>query len=355
MMFTSDPRRPDGDGLTRLRGELARLATATDRDGPWRSGALDHLFASGLPAGFIATEDGGSGANEAALLEALAGVASACLTTALVLTQWAAACRIVGTASADLRAELLPRLARGERTATVGIAQLTTSRRHLRSPALRAARRGDTWWLDGNCPWVTGADSSDLVVTGAAGDDGSNVFFVIPTSAGGLTIGPPLPLLALSGSRTSSVSFDGVEPLAEIVPDSLAPARAGGLATSALAIGAARSSIALLDAEAVARPALSAVAASFRAEADGLASRLAALAAADSPAPSARDAVRAAANGLVVRAAQAALAATKGAGFVAGHPAERGVREAMLFLVWSCPQQVASAMICELAHLGHPG
>jgi hypothetical protein len=30
------------------------------------------------------------------------------------------------------------------------------------------------------------------------------------------------------------------------------------------------------------------------------------------------------------------------------------VRESMLFLVWSCPQQVASAMICELAHLGQP-
>ena len=66
------------------------------------------------------------------------------------------------------------------------------------------------------------------------------------------------------------------------------------------------------------------------------------------------DALRTAANSLVVRAAQAALTATKGAGFIAGHPAERGIRESMLFLVWSCPHQVASAMICELAHLGQP-
>jgi hypothetical protein len=43
------------------------------------------------------------------------------------------------------------------------------------------------------------------------------------------------------------------------------------------------------------------------------------------------------------------LAASKGAGFVAGHPAERAVREAMFFLVWSCPQPVVSAALREFA------
>jgi len=353
-MFTNDPACPDADTLAALRVDLASLAAATERDGPWRSGAFARLAEHGLLAGFIATEDGGSGAAEAALLETLSGVASACLTTALVLTQWASACRIIATGPTDLRTLLLPRLARGEETATVGIAQLTTSRRHVGTPALRAIRRGSSWWLDGTCPWVTGADSSESIVTGAINADGTPVFFVIPTSATGLTIGSPMPMLALSGSRTSSVTFDGVEPRAEIVPATVSPARAGGLATSALAIGATRASIGLLDHEAVARPALEPVATSFRLEADELASRLGGLATTESTDPAARDALRTAANSLVVRAAQAALTATKGAGFIAGHPAERGVRESMLFLVWSCPQQVASAVICELAHLGQP-
>jgi hypothetical protein len=61
-----------------------------------------------------------------------------------------------------------------------------------------------------------------------------------------------------------------------------------------------------------------------------------------------RDRLRADANGLVVRAAQAALTASKGAGFVAGHPVERLVRESLFFLVWSCPQAVADAFLCEL-------
>jgi alkylation response protein AidB-like acyl-CoA dehydrogenase len=198
---------------------------------------------------------------------------------------------------------------------------------------------------------VTGADSSDSIVTGAVAADGTPRFFIIPTSAAGLTISAPMPMLALSGSRTSSVAFDGVEPRAEIVSSSAAPARAGGLATSALAIGSTRASIALIAHEAAARPALEPVATSFRHEADALAARLGWLAGEEIPDPAARDALRTAANSLVVRAAQAALTATKGAGFIAGHPAERGIRESMLFLVWSCPQQVASAVICELAHL----
>ena len=62
-----------------------------------------------------------------------------------------------------------------------------------------------------------------------------------------------------------------------------------------------------------------------------------------------RDRLRADANGLVVRAAQAAVVACKGAGFVQGHPAERLVRESLFFLVWSCPQAVTQAVMCDLA------
>ena len=62
-----------------------------------------------------------------------------------------------------------------------------------------------------------------------------------------------------------------------------------------------------------------------------------------------RDALRARANSLVMRAGQAALTAAKGAGFVVGHPAGQAVSEALFFLVWSCPQAVAAAGLCELA------
>ena len=58
---------------------------------------------------------------------------------------------------------------------------------------------------------------------------------------------------------------------------------------------------------------------------------------------------RARANSLVLRSTQAALAAAKGTGYVEGHPAGRWCREALFFLVWSCPQPVMAANLCELA------
>ncbi|MBP88182.1 MAG: hypothetical protein CMJ64_15940 [Planctomycetaceae bacterium] len=55
------------------------------------------------------------------------------------------------------------------------------------------------------------------------------------------------------------------------------------------------------------------------------------------------------ANSLALRASQAALAAANGTGYVVGHPAGRWCREALFFLVWSCPQPVMAANLCELA------
>ena len=54
-------------------------------------------------------------------------------------------------------------------------------------------------------------------------------------------------------------------------------------------------------------------------------------------------------NSFVLRASQAYLTATKGAGFTSTHGASRAVREAMFFLVWSCPQVVVEAQLREFA------
>ena len=69
---------------------------------------------------------------------------------------------------------------------------------------------------------------------------------------------------------------------------------------------------------------------------------------AESPQLSA-ETIRRRANSLALRMTQAYLAATKGAGFLANHPASRFVREAMFFLVWSCPQPVLAAQLQEFA------
>jgi len=344
MNTTPFPMVSDIEGLA---GSLADLAVRTSAEGPWRSGAFAALARSGLLAAFIPVEQGGTAAGEPGLMPALVAIAERCLTTSLALTQWAAAVRIIAGGPADVKQELLPALARGDVFTTVGISQLTTSRRHLGRPALAATRDGDAWRLDGICPWVTGADSTHTIVTGAATDDDGQMFFVVPTDAPGLSIDPPLQMLGLTGSRTSAVHFAGVRPMHALPPPATGGVRTGGLSTTALAVGAARASATVIAMEAATRPGLAGVAAEFTAEIDAVESRLM-NGVASGIEPADRDRLRADANSLVVRAAQAALTASKGAGYVTGHPVERLVRESLFFLVWSCPQAVADAFLCDL-------
>jgi alkylation response protein AidB-like acyl-CoA dehydrogenase len=344
--IVSSPPPPAIDSRS-LCDTLAALADRTAAEGPWRSGACAALAEAGILAAFVPVEHGGTAVAESAIIPTLVAIAERCLTTALALTQWAAAVRIIAAGPPAVRLELLPLLARGATFTTVGISQLTTSRRHLGRPALTATADGGGWRLDGVCPWVTGADSTQTIVTGAATDDGGQLFFVVPTETAGLDIDPPLAMLALSGSRTSAVRFAGVRPAHTLPPPAAGGLRTGGLSTTALAVGSARASGGMIAREAEARPGLRHVAADFAAEIAAVESRLL-TAAAHGIDPADRDRLRADANGLVVRVAQASLTASKGAGFVAGHRVERLVRESLFFLVWSCPQAVTDAFLCDL-------
>lgn len=326
---------------------LAARAPDTATAGPWATGALADLASAGLLAAFIDADCGGTAASEPERQAIFVAIAERCLTTALAVSQWAAAVRLLQHLGAHARQRWLPALARGDAFTTVGISQLSTSRQHLGTAAVRATCGPSGWRLQGTCPWVTGADSVDTIVTGAATDEGP-MFFVVETRADGVIIEPPLDMLALAGSRTSAVRLENVRPAEVIAPSTEGGLRTGGLATSALAIGATRASVAVLHGEAEQRPGLRPIAQRLLAEVDRLHNSLM-QAAAGGIEPPARDQLRADANSLVVRASQAALTASKGAGFVAGHPAERLVREAMFFLVWSCPQAVSDAVMCELS------
>src|SRR5260370_40986307 len=60
--------------------------------------------------------------------------------------------------------------------------------------------------------------------------------------------------------------------------------------------------------------------------------------------------LRGQANTLVLRTTQIALTAAKGAGFLKNHPAQRWARQAMFFLVWSCPRPAAEATLSFLVN-----
>jgi len=207
------------------------------------------------------------------------------------------------------------------------------------------ASRGEQWMLNGLCPWVTGADTVHVIVTGAVIDGADAAYFVVDNAAGGIDIEPPMRLIALSGSRTSTVRFRDVQPLEMISAEAAGAPRAGGLATTAVAVGAALGSVDYLrrlTAETPGSADLEMVIDQLAQQCEAITGRLA------HPAtlgPDDHDVLRSQANGLVTRAAMAALMAAKGTGFIEGHPAGRAVCEAQFFTVWSNPPGVTERVM----------
>lgn len=336
---------PDAPELDALRA-LAHLAD-TERTWPeasWR--LLGQLGATGWS---IPVEWGGTGLDRVAQLQGTELLASACLTTTFLFSQREAAVRWLLQASDSIKERYLPPMARGEWFATVGVSQLTTSRQH-RPPSLRARAVGTTAYrLDGEIPWVTGADGADALVVGAALDDGQQILLLVPVGLPGLTVEPALPLAALAGSRTAQVRCEGVEVPADQTIAGPGPElvrSGGGVDTSCLALGLARAAIDFLGREAGRRANLGPVVERLGDRLTGCRRRLHELA--RSMEAEAVLALRIECTRLVLRATQAALAVAKGTGFVVPHPVQRWVRQAQFFLVWSCPQPVASALLADL-------
>ncbi|MEZ6052718.1 MAG: acyl-CoA dehydrogenase family protein [Planctomycetaceae bacterium] len=361
--FLSQPAPFDTPEFEVLLADLSRSAAEVDQQGTWPEGQFSRLAEEGVLGWVIPIEYGGSELDPEMLIFGYERLATACLTTTFNLTQRNGACqRIAGCDNSELKAELLPDLASGRLFATVGVSHLTTSRQHLSQPAVQAEEIEDTFVLNGQIPWVTGAKPADYVVTGGTCVDGRQILIALPTNLEGLTVEDPVPLLALNGSLTGSIALENVVVdrhylLAGPVDQVMQRGQGGGtgsVATSSLAVGLVGRSLAHLMRESDRRPELTEVVEPFAKEWSQLRMDLYASARGEGTAETPHltaESIRQRANSLALRSTQALLAASKGAGFVAGHPAERGIREAMFFLVWSCPQPIVAAALREFACL----
>lgn len=356
--------------LDRLVALLRNKADETDRAARWPAEQLRACAEAGILQWFGSADDAEATPSAptsvelAVVLRTLSRLASGCLTTAFCLTQPAGVvARLAACDNVELRRRLLPDLIAGRTFGSVGIAQLTTSRRHVQPP-MKARETAEGYVLDGTIPWVTGGAYADWIITGAVLDDGRQLLGVLPTKRPGVTVEPAAEMVGLTATHTGPVRCDGVvlEPewlLAPVVPDVLKygkGAGTGGLQTSALALGTALAAIEFLADEASRRSDLEPIVAELReqwAETDRALVAPIENKPDVSPSNTAKitpnDDLRHRANGLALRCTQAALAAAKGSGYVVGHPAGRWCREALFFLVWSCPQPVVQATLCELA------
>ena len=347
--------------LTPLCRRLAELAVdLKDQTDAWPAEQFGELAIAGVLGWVIPPEYGGRDVSEEQLTAGYVRLAQACLTTTFILTQRNGACqRLAGSANEELKARLLPAFCRGEAFTTVGISHLTTSRQHLRRPAVLAREVKGGFVLEGTVPWVTGARQASEIVTGGTLDDGRQLLVSLPTQSQGVELQPPPELLALNASQTGAVELHEVfvsedQLIAGPIQDVMKCGTGGGagsLTTSALAIGLTKAALDRLAEEARRRADLLDVHQALASEWQTLADDLPlALRGADGDPPQlTAETIRQRANSLVLRSTQAYLAASKGAGFLSQHPASRYVREATFFLVWSCPQPVLAAQLQKFA------
>lgn len=347
---------PTSPALTECAHRIRTLSQQSLDEEAWPQPQLDACARCGVFEWFAGKEWGGQAWSPVDVVRGYLALSAHCLTTTFIITQRTGAQQRIERSENQIAKQLLlPDLIAGKSFATVGISHLTTSRRHLSQPVLRAEESGRAFVLDGYSPWVTGANHAQLLVVGATLADNRQILLAVPAGLPGLRISTPERLVGLAGSHTGRVEFDRVEVerdglLAGPVPDVMKQgvgAGTGGLQTSTLALGLAKTAIDYLQNEANSRDALASPAAALLSEWNEL---TAALFAAAENTPKCSDAeLRTRANSLVLRATQGALTAAKGAGYVLGHPAGRACREALFFLVWSCPQPVSNANLCEFA------
>jgi alkylation response protein AidB-like acyl-CoA dehydrogenase len=352
-----DARDAGAEAMTALES----LADRADAERAWPAASWAALREAGGLRWIVPADNGGDGLEGPELLERYEALAGTCMTTCFLLSQRDAACRRLRDHGSDeLRRELLPPLARGERFATVGLSQLTTSRQHL-GPTLTARLIDDGVVLDGSIPWVTGACRAEHIVVGAVLEDRRQVLLVLPTDLPGVRVGESLDLMALVGSMTAEVHCDRVSvprrwllagPAEQVMP--AGRGGSGGLETSCLALGLAGAAIAYLRREAEVRAPLAAPAERLEQKLQRLRTDLHVLAQGKNT-PDAAAFLRGRANTLVLQATQAALTASKGTGFVHPHPAQRWARQALFFLVWSCPWPAAAATLEFLSDATCPG
>ncbi len=360
-MPTKKITSPDDPALVELCQALAELARELDVTDQWPTQQLQLCADYGVYEWFIAPEWGGQGWDTEAVVRGYLALSKACLTTTFILTQRTGACRRIASSSNQLLKErLLPDLAQGNSFATVGISHLTTSRRHLARPVLRVERTEGGFVLDGFSPWVTGATEAQHVVIGATlmVDDQpteEQLLLMLPTNRPGVSALAPVQMVGVTASRTGELRLENVfvedewvlaGPVENVMSLGIG-ASSGGHETSTLASGLAAAALDFLASEAKQRPDLEAPLAALQREQVELREALFAVVHGEPGCSS--EQLRRQANSLALRSSQAALAAAKGTGYVLGHPTGRWCREALFFLVWSCPQPVLSANLCELA------
>ena len=344
--------------------KISDRAQNIDVAGVWPQKNIHDLAQCGALRWSISKKFGGVGLPPIQLHRRYEQLASACLSTALILTQRDAAlefliCAPAGPARKNADA-LLSKLAFNRIFASIGIAQLTTSGQH-QNHGVTAVPDSRGWRISGLIPWATGANHCHYLVAGAKTPQGDQLLFALKMRQSGVKILPAPPMAVLNSSHTSPVQLNGVLIKADDVlsgpcPDALAVRntyRRFSLNTCVLPLGVAAGAIELAMTLGKSRSiGCTRAIKELSDQRHDLAQKVYTMGGDKVEADSiARPAMlRAQCNDICFRCAAACLELAKGRGLMLEHPAQRRLREAMFFFVWSSGPAVIEETLHRLAH-----
>jgi butyryl-CoA dehydrogenase len=230
--------------------ELAPLAADIDREQRFPRQGFERLASLGLLTVGVPKAWGGAGGDAVATALVIEELASACASTAAVLTVQNLVCEPILRFGSDAqKQEWLPSLASGKR---LGCFALTEEGGPGPAGVVTLARRdGEAYLLSGSKSFVTSGPLADLALVfalTAAGATDSLSAFLVPTRTAGVSAGPAHAKLGLRGAVSSALTFDDVRLPASALLGSEGDGRkllrfaidGGRIETAAIAVGVAR-------------------------------------------------------------------------------------------------------------------
>lgn len=337
-----------------LTESLIRLESGLN-EGEWPKHGVNILAEHGIWGGTIDTSYGGISLSPREQLWMYEAVATGSLSLALILTQHDGACQLLQSGdNQELAEKVLPKLASGESLATIGISQLTTSHQDG-APALQATPNEDGYLLNGFMPWVTAAAQANYNVAGAVLPDGSQLLVCLTTQSPGLHANAPFELMALDSSWTSLVRCKDVQVThgmvvrgpTEAVLKRRAPVKS--LTVTSVGLGVAKRILGRCRNLATKEGGLGEQILNI-AESRWAYLRDNVITAADqggAPPEQAKQ-YRVELNDILSRLSSTLLLLAKGTGYTRSHWAQKDVREAMFFQVWSATQELRTETMRKL-------
>jgi alkylation response protein AidB-like acyl-CoA dehydrogenase len=187
-------------------------ADGVDVEARFPAESVQALAEAGLLGVGLDPEAGGSGGGPTEVVEAVAAVASACGSTAMVYLMHLAALQVVAAAPPEADGDLVAALASGERLGTLAFSE-RGSRSHFWAPVSQARRvDGRGVHVEADKSWVTSASHADVLVVsaqspGATSPTESDLYVVARTSSGVEATGR-FDGLGLRGNDSAPVRLD---------------------------------------------------------------------------------------------------------------------------------------------------